>query len=99
MTLLRQLPFIVFVLALISVVAQGVAQENPLLLIIAGTIAVVSWYITEWKGGHTLPVWVARALLIPVVAYALIESLQGSADLRPILGRFLLFLLLIKLYE
>lgn len=101
MTLLRSFPAAAFALALLSIVAFCVASESFGLLVVGGTLAALSWYITEGPRGRSLPRWTANILLVAVVLNAVVEWTQagGAAETMGILGRFSLWLTLIKLYE
>ena len=62
MKLLRSFPLMVFILVLLSIGALCAAQQSLQLLLVAGTLAAISWYVTEGPRGKTLPMTaVARA--------------------------------------
>lgn len=100
MTLLRQYRIASSLLILLSIVAFSIAELDFAMLIAGVVLAVVSWYVTEGPRGRTLPAWATNTLTVGLVAYCAgdfllrgdLESAMGS------LGRFLLWLLVIKLY-
>lgn len=101
MSLLRSFPAAAFALVLVSIVAFCVATESFGLLVLGGALAAMSWYVTEGPRGRTLPRWASNLLLVAAVVASVLELSQGrgSAETMGILGRFSLWLTLIKLYE
>ncbi len=101
MNLLRRFPMLAFALSLIAIAGFCVATESFGLLVVAGALAAMSWYVTEGPRGRTLPRWVANILLIAALLNATSEwVLRGGADdVTSIVGRFTLWLTIIKLYE
>jgi hypothetical protein len=99
MTLLRSFPLMTFVLVLLSIGALSAAQESLQLLLVAGTLAAISWYVTEGPRGRILPKWVSNLLVIGVALNVGVDYLQHRSDPLGVLGRFAIWLTLIKLYE
>ena len=59
MKLLRSFPMLAFSLVLVSIVGLCIAQGSVALLLVAGALAALSWYVTEGPRGRVLPRWVS----------------------------------------
>jgi transglutaminase-like putative cysteine protease len=99
MNLLRSFHKLSFVLVLLSIVGASIAQRSVGLLLIAGALAAISWYLTEGPRGRWLPKWVSNVLVIAVSLNVLVDLTQNPDDMLGVLGRFVLWLMIIKLYE
>lgn len=99
MRLLRSFPILAFALLLVSIVGFCAAQKSVVLLFVAGTLAALSWYVTEGPRGRTLPRWLSTVLVVVVSLSVLIDLSQHREDVLGVLGRFCVWLTLIKLYE
>ncbi|MAI66733.1 MAG: hypothetical protein CMJ26_02505 [Phycisphaerae bacterium] len=98
MKLLRSYRTLRFTLVLFAILAQCVALGNFTLLLLAGTGTVLSWYITEGPRGKSLSPWIARLLVLTAFLYALFDALGPVEHLPMILGQFVVWLTVIKLY-
>ena len=99
MRLLRSFPQMAFALMLLSIVGFCVAWRSVGLLLIAGALAAMSWYVTEGPRGRHLPKWVSNILIIAVSLNVVVDLMQNRDDFLGVLGRFTVWLALIKLYE
>jgi transglutaminase-like putative cysteine protease len=101
MRLLRQYRFMSFVLVLLAIVAFAIAELDFTMLFTGVVLAVLSWYVTEGPRGRTLPPWATNILTLGALGLAALDFLAsgGLADAMESLGRFLLWLLLIKLFS
>jgi len=99
MRLLRSYPAMSFALVLLSIVAVCLAQGSAAMLIVAGALAALSWYVTEGPRSKHLPRWVSNILVIAVSLHVVVDLVQHQHDVRGVLGRFMVLLTLIKLYE
>lgn len=99
MKLLRSFPAMSFALVMLAIAGLCVAQKSVPLLLVAGTLAALSWYITEGPRGRTLPRWVANLLVIAASLSVFVDLVQNRHDVMGVLGRFAIWLTLIKLYE
>ena len=99
MKLLRSFPALAFGLVLLSLASLCTAQRSVGLLLMAGTLAAISWYITEGPRGKTLPRWVSNILVIAASLWVFVDLFQNREDVLGVLGRFAVWLTLIKLYE
>ncbi len=99
MRLLRRFPALAFALVLLSIAGLCAAQRSVGLLLVAGTLAAMSWYVTEGPRGRVLPRWVSNILVIGVILNIFRDLLANTNDFMGVLGRFTLLLTLVKLYE
>lgn len=101
MTLLRQYRFASFALVLLSIVSFSIAQVDFAMLFVAVVLATLSWYVTEGPRGRALPDWASNTLVLLLLAWTVLAflSLDDAAESMGQLGRFLLWLLVIKLYS
>lgn len=99
MSLLRRFPILAFTLVLLSIAAVSAAQQSVGLLLIAATLAAISWYITEGPRGRVLPRWVSNVLIIAATLNVFYELLSQRAEILGVLGRFGVWLTIIKLFE
>lgn len=101
MTLLRQHRIAAFLLVLLSIAAFATSQKDLVLLVSGGAFAVLSWYVTEGPRGRTLPALVSNSLILVLLAWTLVSVLSelDLTDSTAVLGRFLLWLLVIKLFS
>lgn len=99
MNLTRRFPALVVLMVLISITGFCAAQRSVELLLIAGILAALSWYVTEGPRGRLLPRWVSNLLVVAACLSVGVDLLQNSEDVLGVLGRFTIWLTLIKLYE
>ena len=57
MRLLRSFPFLAFLLVLMSIVGLCVSTGSAGLLLVAGVLSALSWYVTEGPRSRSLPNW------------------------------------------
>ena len=99
MTLLRGFPAMALSVVLLSIVGFFVSQESVGLLLVCGALAAMSWYITEGPRGRSLPRWTSNVLVLAVTINLFVDFFQHREDVLGVLGRFVVWLTLIKLYE
>lgn len=99
MRLVRRFPALAFALVLLSIVGFCVAQQSAQMLLFAGALAAMSWYVTEGPRGRALPKWTSNVLYIAVCLNVFVDIIQNLHDPMGVLGRFAVWLTLIKLYE
>jgi len=96
---LRRFRLAAFSLVLLSIVGFCTAQSSAGLLLAAGAIAALSWYVTEGPRGKTLPRWVSNVLVFAVLINSAVDLMTNLHEPLSVLGRFQIWLILIKLYE
>ena len=99
MRLLRSFPVLAFCLMLLSLAGYCLSQNSLVLLLVAGTLAIMSWYVTEGPRGRTLPSWASHLLVLGVSLNVLFDWYQNQGDWMGVLGRYAVWLTVIKLFE
>jgi transglutaminase-like putative cysteine protease len=101
MSVLRQYRIASFALLLVSIIAFATATVDFTLLFTAVLLATASWYVTEGPRGRTLPAWASTVLVVGLFGWSALDFVMRGelADSTASLGRFLLWLLVIKLYS
>jgi len=99
MKLLRSFPLAALGLILLAVITFCVSRGQVTLLLIAGGVAAASWYVTEGPRGLVLPRPVSHILMLAASAAALFDVTAHPHDAEGVLGRFTIWVALIKLYE
>jgi len=99
MRLLRTFPILANALVLLAIVGVSVATRSIGLLLVGGVLAALSWYVTEGPRGRSLPNWTANILIIAASLNVVVELIGATNDILSVLGRFVVFLTLIKLYQ
>jgi protein-glutamine gamma-glutamyltransferase len=101
MKLLQQYRFASFMLVLVAIIAFSIASVDFALLFVAAILAMLSWYVTEGPRGKTLPTWISNTLVLAALGWAVVDFLSQTelAATTGVLGRFLLWLLVIKLFS
>jgi transglutaminase-like putative cysteine protease len=98
MKVLRSYRVLRFALVLSAICAQCIALGNLALLVVAGTLASLSLVITEGPRAKFVPPWVARLLVLAVFLYSLFDVIGPVDQLPLVLGQFVVWLTIIKLY-
>jgi len=99
MRLLRTFPILAHAVVLLSIVGVSVATRSAGLLLVGGVLAALSWYVTEGHRGRSLPNWTANILIIAATLNMLVDLVQNVDDVLAALGRFVVLLTLVKLYQ
>ena len=100
MTLLRQYRIASFLLVLLAIVSFAIAELDFTMLFIGVVLATSSWYVTEGPRGRALPEWVANLLVVSLLAWTAYDFMmfRDLVEAMAVLGEFLLWLLVIKLF-
>lgn len=100
MTLVERFRLAALLLVIVATLAFCVSQQNITLLLVAVPLTILSWYVTEGPRGRLLPRWAQNSLLAALLVWTALDllSLKELSDAMSVLGRFVLWLLLIKLY-
>ncbi len=100
MRLVERFRLAALLLVLVAMVAFCVSQRNVALLLVVAPLTILSWYVTEGPRGRVLPRWLQNVLLLGVLAWTGIQFLAQNdlSETMGLLGRFVLWLLLVKLY-
>lgn len=99
MNLDRLYPRLSFVLVFTAIVAHCIAQQELLLVLIGGALAVASRSICEGPRGRVLPRQWSLLLTGIALTWAVVAILGSPGDAIHWIGTFVVWLTLIKLYE
>ena len=89
---------LVFAQVLLGVVAFCMAEPNPGLLLMAGALTAMSWYVTEGPTGRPLPRWAITLAALAAVAWLGIDLVRQQGDLLVVMGHFVMWLQVVVLY-
>lgn len=89
---------LVFAQVLTGIVAFGIAEPNPGLLLVAGSLALLSWYVTEGPGGRPLPRWAINLMSLGAVAWLLLDLFTRGGNVVVAMGHFTMWLQILLLY-
>jgi len=89
---------LVFAQVLLGIVAFCMAEQNPGMLLIAGAIAALSWYVTEGPTGRPLPKWAINVASLAAVAWLALDMFRNRGNVVVAMGHFTIWLQVIMLY-
>ena len=90
---------LVYAQVVLGVVAYGVAEQNAPMVLMAGTLSMLSWYIVEGPGGRPVPRWVINIGVLCVTVWLFYAQIKLNEPMLHSLGKFILFIQIFKLYE
>ncbi len=88
----------IFTQVLLGVMAACMAEKNPGLLLIAGAVAAMSWYVTEGPGGRFLPRWLVNLGALVASGWLALELLGQRTHVVSAMAHFIMALQLLLLY-
>ena len=88
-------------LVLLAIAAYAVAMNTFGLLVVFGTAAIVSGYVTDGPRGKTLPRWAGNLLAVAGLGWTIIDGIDNPDVGRTmqLIGQLVIWLAVIKLYE
>jgi transglutaminase-like putative cysteine protease len=100
MNLVERFRISLLTLVLFAMVAFCVGMRNIPLLLLTVPLGILSWYVTEGPRGWALSRTMQNVLLLGLLVWAGFEAfhLPDATDTMSLLGRFVQWLLLVKLY-
>lgn len=88
----------VFAQVLLGIVAFCMAEPNPGMLLVAGAIGALAWYVTEGPSGRPLPRWIINVASIVAVGWLLLDLKRQNWQVVIAMGHFIMWLQIILLY-
>ena len=88
----------VFAQVLLGIVAFCVAEPNPGMLLVAGAIGALAWYVTEGPSGRPLPRWTINLASLVAVGWLLMDLQWQNWQVVIAMGHFTMWLQIILLY-
>jgi transglutaminase-like putative cysteine protease len=92
-------PLFALGLILLAVITFCVSRGQIALLLVAGGVVAASWYLVEGPRGFALPRPLSHVLMLVASAAALFDVISRPDDAAGVLGRYAIWITLIKLYE
>ncbi len=89
---------LVFVQVLLGIVAFCIAEQNPGMLLVAGALGALSWYVVEGPTGKPLPQWIIIPGAIGSVAWLLLDLYWQKGQVILAMGHFTMWLQILLLY-
>ncbi|MAA52598.1 MAG: hypothetical protein CMJ41_06185 [Phycisphaerae bacterium] len=99
MKLDRLYPRLSFILVFTAIVAHCIAQQEILLVLLAGALAVASRSVCEGPRGRALPRPWSLLLTCVALVWAVVSIVRDPAAAIQCIGTFVVWLTLIKMYE
>ena len=98
MNLDKQFRRMVFVQVLLGVLAFCIAERNPGLMLVAGSLTVLSRYLTEGPSAWQMPRWLLNALAMAAVAWLMMDLGYQRGNVIVAMGHFTMWLQILLLY-
>lgn len=90
---------LVFVQVLLGIVAFCMAERNPGLLLVAGAMGALSWYVVEGPTGRPLPQWMIMIGAVASVIWLLADLVFMDSNVIVAMGHFTMWLQVLLLYS
>ncbi len=85
---------------ILGVIAYAVAEQNAAMVLAAGALSTLSWYVVEGPGGKPLPRWMINLGVLLATGWLFFtQAPPARAPLIMSLGEFILCIQLLKMYE
>lgn len=89
---------LVFAQVLLGIVAFCMAEPNPGMLLIAGALGALSWYVVEGPTGKPLPQWIILPGAVAAVGVLLFDLWWQHGQIIGAMGHFTMWLQILLLY-
>ncbi len=91
---------LVFAQVLFGIIAFCMAEPggNPALLLVAGTLAALSWYVVEGPSGKPLPQWMIHMGAFAAVGWLVFDLRREADQVVLAMGHFTMWLQIVQLY-
>ncbi|MBL4701968.1 MAG: DUF3488 domain-containing protein [Phycisphaeraceae bacterium] len=83
---------------LLGIVAFCMAEPNPGMLLVAGALGALSWYVVEGPTGKPLPQWVILPGAVLAVGWLLVDLWWQHGQIIGAMGHFTMWLQILLLY-
>ncbi|QNN22129.1 DUF3488 domain-containing transglutaminase family protein [Planctomycetales bacterium ZRK34] len=97
--MIRSFRRLIYGQVILGVIAYAVAEQNAAMVLAAGTLSTLSWYVVEGPGGKPLPRWLINLGVVTVTVWLFYTQVTRQKELIIGLGEFILCIQLFKLYE
>ncbi|HEX7009723.1 MAG TPA: transglutaminaseTgpA domain-containing protein [Phycisphaeraceae bacterium] len=99
MSLIYQFRRLAFAQVLLGIVAFCIAERNPGMMLVAGAVAALAWYVTEGPSGRPLPRWLINLGSLACVAWLGVDLYLQHGQLLLAMGHFTMWLQILLLYS
>ena len=89
---------LVFAQVLLGIVSFCMAERNPAMLLVAGAVGALAWYVVEGPTGQPLPRWVINLGSVTAVGWLLFDLYWQRGDVIVAMGHFTMWLQIVLLY-
>ena len=90
---------LVFTQVLLGIVSFCIVEQNPGILLVAGAIGALSWYVTEGPSGRPLPRWLINLAALTAVAWLMLDLFRWQkGNVVVAMGHFTMWLQILLLY-
>jgi transglutaminase-like putative cysteine protease len=96
--LIYRFRWLVYAQVLLGIVAFCMAERNTALLLVAGALGALSWYVVEGPTGRPLPQWTIMCGALASVGWLLVELSRNRGDIVQAMGHFTMWLQVLLLY-
>ena len=90
---------LVYAQVILGMIAFAAAEQSIAMMLIAGTFALLSWYIVEGPRGRALPRWLINLGVVCVLVWLARELVLNRRPPLLALGQFILAIQIFKLFE
>jgi hypothetical protein len=100
MSLVYRFRRLVFIQVLLGIVAFCMAEPggNPGLMLIAGTVCALSWYVVEGPTGKPMPQWTINLAALAAVLWLGVDMYIQKGNVIIAMGHFTMWLQILQLY-
>jgi transglutaminase-like putative cysteine protease len=90
---------LVYAQVVLGIIAWCVAEQNAVMVLIAGALSTMSWYIVEGPGGKPIPRLFINLGVVGLTGWMFYTQMTAQMPLIIALGEFILAIQILKLYE
>ncbi len=90
---------LVYAQVVLGIIAWCVAEQNAVMVLVAGALSTMSWYIVEGPGGKPVPRLLINLGVLVLTGWMFYTQITAQMPLIIALGEFILAIQILKLYE